>query len=147
MSDIDRYEMYLVGPKDHAKIAPLDTPDGEWVKYSDHLAAIEANDVWLAFSDEDVARMFHEHYERLAPGYGYETRPESRCEWGKVQPELRALMTHVVSEVRVEIEAAVAAERERCALIAESYAERAIGDPRDALFIADAIREGDDDTR
>ena len=26
---------------------------------------------------EYVARCFHAHYERLAPDYGYETRPES----------------------------------------------------------------------
>lgn len=31
---------------------------------------------------EELARLFHETYERLAPEFGYETRPESATGWG-----------------------------------------------------------------
>lgn len=41
---------------------------------------------------EQIARAFHERYERLAPEFGYETRPESRTEWEDVPEANRELM-------------------------------------------------------
>ena len=43
----------------------------------------------------DLARRFHETYERLAPEYGYETRRESAVPWDEVPEPNRALMTAV----------------------------------------------------
>jgi hypothetical protein len=47
----------------------------------------------------DLARAFHEAYERLAPSFGYETRRESAAPWESVPDQNRALMTAVCAEV------------------------------------------------
>ncbi len=41
---------------------------------------------------EAVARLFHETYERLAPEYGYTTRPVSAVAWEDVPENNRRLM-------------------------------------------------------
>lgn len=41
---------------------------------------------------EELARLFHETYERLAPQHGYETRPESAVAWEAVPQRNRDLM-------------------------------------------------------
>ncbi len=48
---------------------------------------------------EHMAELFHETYERLAPSYGYETRPESRKPWEELPENLRELMTAVCAEL------------------------------------------------
>lgn len=48
---------------------------------------------------EQLAQMFHEAYERLAPGFGYETRADSRKPWAEVPEANRRLMTAVADEV------------------------------------------------
>ena len=48
---------------------------------------------------EDVARMFHETYERLAPDYGYRTREASAKPWDEVPEQNKALMVATVTEV------------------------------------------------
>lgn len=48
-----------------------------------------APDSWTA---ENVARRFHELYERLAPNFGYETRRESAVPWEQVPENNRRLM-------------------------------------------------------
>ena len=48
---------------------------------------------------EKVAREFHETYERLAPSFGYETRPESAVPWEQVPENNRNLMVAVVRSV------------------------------------------------
>lgn len=61
-----------------------------------------------------TARAFHEAYERLAPAFGYETRPESAVPWDDVPEQNRALMVAVVTEVVGPLVAALAqAEHER----------------------------------
>lgn len=50
-----------------------------------------------------VARRFHEHYERLAPSFDYETRRESRVPWDDVPLANRRLMVAVVSELLAEL--------------------------------------------
>lgn len=69
----------------------------------------------------DVARRFHEAYERLAPTFGYETRPESAVPWEDVPEANRALMTAVVSEVEADL---VARLREAEARVQELERER-----------------------
>lgn len=48
---------------------------------------------------EELAKKFHEAYERLAPGFGYETRKESAKPWADVPENNRKLMTAVCAEV------------------------------------------------
>jgi|EndMetStandDraft_4_1072995.scaffolds.fasta_scaffold71184_4 hypothetical protein len=48
---------------------------------------------------EEVAREFHQVYERLAPDFGYKTRPESRGSWESVPDNNKKLMTAVVEEL------------------------------------------------
>lgn len=43
-----------------------------------------------------IARAFHEHYERLAPRFGYETREASAVPWDDVPEQNRGLMIAVV---------------------------------------------------
>ena len=50
-------------------------------------------------SPEDIARAFHETYERLAPQYGHETREDSRKPWASVPARNRGLMIAVVSDL------------------------------------------------
>jgi hypothetical protein len=52
---------------------------------------------------ETLARRFHETYERLAPTFGYTTRPETAVPWEQV-PELnRQLMIAVCQELLREL--------------------------------------------
>jgi hypothetical protein len=55
-------------------------------------------------SDEDLARAFHETYERLAPKFGYKTRESSAKPWVEVPETNRNLMIAVCSVIRSEIE-------------------------------------------
>lgn len=48
---------------------------------------------------EALAQRFHETYERLAPGFGYETRKESAVPWANVPERNKALMVAVCSEI------------------------------------------------
>jgi hypothetical protein len=50
--------------------------------------------------DERIARAFHEAYERLAPGFGYETREESATAWENVPDANRRLMVATVADLR-----------------------------------------------
>lgn len=54
-------------------------------------------------SDDDVARAFHEAYERLAPGFGYKTRDASAVPWEDVPENNRALMSATVQQVWLAI--------------------------------------------
>lgn len=58
---------------------------------------------------ENLARRFHETYERLAPQFGYETRKDSAVPWSEVPERNRALMVAVCGEVLDHVER-VAAE-------------------------------------
>lgn len=52
-----------------------------------------------AIDPEDLARSFHEAYERLAPDHGYSTREESRLPWADVPEVNKALMIAVCTEL------------------------------------------------
>jgi hypothetical protein len=47
----------------------------------------------------EVAAKFHETYERLAPSFGYQTRPETRTDWGDLPDGNKQLMMAVATEV------------------------------------------------
>jgi hypothetical protein len=49
-------------------------------------------------SSEDVARRFHETYERLAPELGYKTREASAVPWEDVPERNRLLMIRTVED-------------------------------------------------
>jgi hypothetical protein len=48
---------------------------------------------------EELARAFHETYERLAPEFGYETRRESAVPWEEVPENNKNLMIAVCEEL------------------------------------------------
>jgi hypothetical protein len=48
---------------------------------------------------EELARFFHETYERLAPEFEYETREESATAWDEVPEKNRRLMIATCAEV------------------------------------------------
>lgn len=48
---------------------------------------------------DDLARQFHETYERKAPDVGYRTRVESRVPWADVPHANKVLMRAVVAEL------------------------------------------------
>lgn len=48
---------------------------------------------------EQLARRFHEAYERLAPEHSYSTREASRTEWARVPERNRRLMVAVAQEL------------------------------------------------
>lgn len=56
-------------------------------------------------TDEELARIFHEAYERLAPDFGYKTREASAVPWEEVPEANRNLMIAVAGEVRAALEA------------------------------------------
>jgi hypothetical protein len=52
---------------------------------------------FAALDREDVARAFHDAYERLAPDYSYKTRDASAVPWEQVPENNRALMKATVA--------------------------------------------------
>jgi hypothetical protein len=54
---------------------------------------------------EELARLFHDTYERLAPEFGYRTREDSAVPWEDVPAANKALMVatceHVLAELTV----------------------------------------------
>jgi hypothetical protein len=48
---------------------------------------------------EEIAKAFHESYERQAAEHGYETRTESAVPWESVPANNRALMVAVVEDL------------------------------------------------
>ena len=59
----------------------------------------------VGLREEDVARLFHEAYERLAPSFGYETRKASAVPWEDVPEPNRSLMVAVAGAVRAALAA------------------------------------------
>lgn len=51
------------------------------------------------YNEEALAKLFHENYERLAPGFGYKTREASAKPWEEVPENNRKLMIAVAGEV------------------------------------------------
>jgi hypothetical protein len=47
----------------------------------------------------ELARFFHQEYERLAPDYGYETKKESAVPWEQVPLPNRRLMVAVAESI------------------------------------------------
>lgn len=48
---------------------------------------------------EQLAKLFHETYERLAPQFGYETRKDSARPWADVPEKNKRLMIAVCTEL------------------------------------------------
>lgn len=58
----------------------------------------------MKWTPEELAKKFHELYERLAPNFGYETRKESAVAWENVPVKNKALMTEVCAHILTELE-------------------------------------------
>ena len=48
---------------------------------------------------ERLARLIHETYERLAPGYGWHSNRPTACAWPDLPPNNQALMVATAAEV------------------------------------------------
>lgn len=72
-------------------------------------------------SVEEIARLFHDTYERLAPEYKYDTRPETR-KFYPTSPNGK-LMRAVVAEVVIPL---LEAERQRCEEMVEAGYENGV---------------------
>jgi hypothetical protein len=48
---------------------------------------------------EELAKQFHEAYERLAPSFGYETRKASAVPWESVPEGNKRLMTAICAQI------------------------------------------------
>ena len=62
--------------------------------------------------NEEIARMFHETYEQLAPLFGYKTRDASAVPWEEVPDSSRKLMVATVAVVSSQI--AIEAKPPQC---------------------------------
>ena len=51
---------------------------------------------------EELAKRFHEAYERLAPEFGYKTRDASAVPWADVPDNNKKLMIAVTDEIEEE---------------------------------------------
>lgn len=54
---------------------------------------------WRAEDAEPITRAFHNHYERLAPQFGYKTREASAVAWEDVPAENKGLMRATVGSL------------------------------------------------
>ena len=52
---------------------------------------------------EQLAQLFHDHYERLAPEFGYSTRKTSAVPWSEVPEPNKSLMIAVAKNVLREL--------------------------------------------
>lgn len=53
---------------------------------------------------EELARRFHEHYEKLAPVHGYKTREASAVPWEDVPDSNKQLMIATCAAVLLDLE-------------------------------------------
>lgn len=56
---------------------------------------------------EELAQLFHETYERLAPSFRYKTREASAKPWAEVPEQNKKLMTAVCEEVMDRLDASL----------------------------------------
>jgi len=72
-------------------------PIGDWISGKTQLLTeLTEIDVLAA---EQLAKLFHEMYERLAPQFGYKTRDDSAAGWEKVPEINRTVMLATCEEV------------------------------------------------
>lgn len=82
-------------PRDEVRYLTGRDPQVAW-----HQLQQSERAAWLErLSLDGVARAFHEAYERLAPSFGYETRPESAVAWEDVPEQQRSLMRATVKDL------------------------------------------------
>lgn len=84
--------------------------------------------------DEQLAQLFHEQYEFLAPSFGYSTREESRKPWADVPPANKALMIAVCGKVREALQVAAIAPQDALLTAVDDHCA-------DLDRCADALRE------
>ena len=86
-------------------------------------------------SDEDIAKRFHEMYERLAPDFGYETRAETAVPWEDVPDANRGLMIAAAGYAVLPLLAERDAAREDARKLAEALERiRDLDHPRNGTW-------------
>lgn len=53
---------------------------------------------------DQLAQRFHEHYERLAPDFGYKTREASAVPWAEVPEQNKSLMVAVAGAILADLD-------------------------------------------
>ncbi|MBV9291583.1 MAG: hypothetical protein JO222_03970 [Frankiales bacterium] len=88
---------------DREAMSPACRPRSAWSRFlmsaGEYLGLVDEH-TWVERGDEEIARAFHEAYERLAPMFGYATRVETRVPWADVPAANRELMVAVVFDLR-----------------------------------------------
>ena len=74
---------------------------------AENAALVEA----LEIDPEELARLFHEVYEAQAPMFGYETKPETRCQWADMPEDNKRLMISVCTRIIGVLKVRTALER------------------------------------
>lgn len=70
-----------------------------WAAHQELAACVGELAAEPSIEADQLARLFHETYERLAPTFGYETRKASAVPWDDVPDQNKRLMVAVASEV------------------------------------------------
>ena len=68
-------------------------------RFAELLELLTCDDCDNHDSPDDLARQFHEIYERLAPNFGYKTREASAVPWENVPDNNKRLMIAVCKEL------------------------------------------------
>jgi hypothetical protein len=106
-----RETMKLVYEEAEAALAAREEPQhAKTHEYEMPERVVRVLDLIMSSKDVDpIARAFHEAYEKLAPEWGYKTRPESAVPWEQVPAANKGLMCSVIHQL---IEDGVLAARE-----------------------------------
>jgi hypothetical protein len=80
----------------------------------------------MSLKAEELAQLFHETYERLAPSYNYETRKESAKPWAEVPEKNKQLMIAVCDAILKQEATDMLLFCPRCGLLLKILSEEAI---------------------
>lgn len=88
---------------------------------------------------EKLAQLFHETYERLAPSFNYQTRPESAKPWAKVPDMNKRLMIAVCKRVLATISQGAQSPSPNPTVVDGGTKDSAISDTERLTFIEAAL--------
>lgn len=57
----------------------------------------------VQYTPEELAKFFHDEYERIAPHFGYKTREASAKPWDQVPEDNRRLMEAVAASILLNL--------------------------------------------
>lgn len=99
-----RYE----GPIHDSHIEQVRKESGSWKPLYE--APVSAQPALHAMTDEEIAKAFHDTYERLGPSFGWDTQQRCKREFDELPPENKRLMIATCKEVRALLAQSAAVE-------------------------------------